>query len=425
VLLAAGYPNYEFRYLKQLLERDKTVRVTTFLQEADADYAEADLTAVPRMPTTGAELLEYDVLVLIDLDPTLLPRALWDEVASFVGESGGGLALVAGPRSFPVAYGGIPGAVAMSPTRLERAATVGGADPRGFALIPTPLGLEQSALLLADTPADSQRVWRTLPPLFWSADVGPAKPAAQVLAENPAPLGGGAPTPLIAAQFYGAGRVVQHAFDESYRWRFRVGDVYFARYWVQTLRTLARGKRDPSQGGLELLASARRYEPGETVRLTLRDSRPTDAERPEPVALLEAPGQPQRRVPLAASGEGAGRFQATITGLVPGRYRATVIDGGAGGGAPSAIDFDVVAPPGELARPECNTAGMMAAAERTRGEYFTEKDVARLAEALPPGRPTPLEPLPPIELWNRWPLLTLLLGALCAEWVLRKRRAML
>jgi hypothetical protein len=68
---------------------------------------------------------------------------------------------------------------------------------------------------------------------------------------------------------------------------------------------------------------------------------------------------------------------------------------------------------------------MKAAAERTRGEYFTEEDVARLAEALPPGRPTPLEPLPPIDLWNRWPLLTLLLCSLCAEWVLRKRRAML
>ncbi|MGL4513893.1 MAG: hypothetical protein ACRCT8_12450, partial [Lacipirellulaceae bacterium] len=113
VLLAAGYPNYEFRYLKQLLERDKTVRVTTYLQEADADHAAADLTAVPQLPTRADELAEFDVLVLIDLDPTLLPRSLWSDVALFVGESGGGLVLVAGPRSYPAAYGGIQPVVAM------------------------------------------------------------------------------------------------------------------------------------------------------------------------------------------------------------------------------------------------------------------------------------------------------------------------
>ncbi|MGL4511975.1 MAG: hypothetical protein ACRCT8_02715, partial [Lacipirellulaceae bacterium] len=356
--------------------------------------------------------------------PTLLPRSLWSDVALFVGESGGGLVLVAGPRSYPAAYGGIQPVVAMSPTRLERAATIGSDDPRGLSLTPTSLGLEQSAMLLADTPADSQRVWRTLPPLFWSADVGPAKPAAQVLATGDAAPGGSGAPPLVATQFYGAGRVVQHAIDETYRWRFRVGDVYFARYWVQTLRTLARGKRDPSKGGLELLASARRYEPGQSVRLTLRDSRPAAAESAAPVVLLESPGQPQRRVELAASGAGAGRYQGAIGDLVPGKYRATIVASG-GESSPGAVEFEVASPPGELARPQRDAAAMTSAAERTRGAYFTEKDLARLADAIPAGRPTPLEPLPPIELWNRWPLLTLLLGALCAEWVLRKRRAML
>ncbi|MEN0110855.1 MAG: hypothetical protein AAF805_09035, partial [Planctomycetota bacterium] len=104
VLLAAGYPNYEYRYLKHLLERDESIRVATHLQDADPEYSAADLTALPGVPTTEEGLAEFDVLVLIDLDPTLLPRSLWKRVGDFVSERGGGVVLVAGPRSLPVAY---------------------------------------------------------------------------------------------------------------------------------------------------------------------------------------------------------------------------------------------------------------------------------------------------------------------------------
>ena len=38
VLLAQDYPNYEFRYLKNLLERDTTIEVHSLLQDADVRY---------------------------------------------------------------------------------------------------------------------------------------------------------------------------------------------------------------------------------------------------------------------------------------------------------------------------------------------------------------------------------------------------
>ena len=44
VLLAQGYPNYEFRFLKTLLERDRSVQLSTYLQDADPEYAEQDKT---------------------------------------------------------------------------------------------------------------------------------------------------------------------------------------------------------------------------------------------------------------------------------------------------------------------------------------------------------------------------------------------
>ena len=96
VLLANSGPSYEFRYLKHLFERDSTVELDSFLQEADADYASADPSAVTRLPLRGAELDDYDVVVLMDLDPKLVPRSFWPALRTFVAEQGGGLALVAG-----------------------------------------------------------------------------------------------------------------------------------------------------------------------------------------------------------------------------------------------------------------------------------------------------------------------------------------
>ena len=50
VLLVQGYPNYEFRFLKTLLERDRTIQLSTYLQDADPEYAEQDKTALPKFP---------------------------------------------------------------------------------------------------------------------------------------------------------------------------------------------------------------------------------------------------------------------------------------------------------------------------------------------------------------------------------------
>ncbi|TWT99747.1 hypothetical protein Pla108_06900 [Botrimarina colliarenosi] len=422
VLLAAGYPNYEYRYLKQLLERDETIRVATHLQEADPEYAEQDLTALPRMPLRLEALAEYDVMVLIDLDPTLLPRSLWDEVGKFVGERGGGVVLVAGPRSLPGAYRSREAFAALAPTVVGEASLGGWNDPAGFAVLPTPLGEQTAAMELGDTPTDSARVWRSLAPLYWRADVGAPKPAAQVLAIHPtARLDRGEPAPLIVSHFYGAGRVLLHAVDATYRWRFRVGDVYFARYWVQTLRSLARTKRDESAASLELAADKPRYEPGEAVRLRLRDERPGAARGDKATIVLQSPGKAERRIELAAGGDG-GRFETIVRDLPPGRYRALLAEAGE---TPTVAEFEVAAPLGEDARPEMNRAGLTAAAERSRGAFVTLDEADRLAEIIPPGRPTALESLPPVEVWNRWPFLAGITACLTTEWILRKRRAML
>jgi len=428
VLLAAGYPNYEFRYLKNLLDRDRAVESKTFLQESDPDYYAQDLTAVPQFPVQLREMEEYDVIVIMDLDPRLLPRSTWANLKEFVTEKGGGLVLVAGPKYFPALYRDFSEIAQLSPLRMDGvdARSAGTIDP-GFAFQPTPLGMRMPALQIGDTPAETESIWRGLPEQYWFAEFGLPKPAAQIIAQHPRlTTTEGRSMPLAATQFVGAGQVLLHAIDSTWKWRARVGDVFFARYWVQSLRALARAKLRNAGSGVEILADRQTYELGEPVRLQIKFRDPRLApSSDEPVTiLLQSPGQPDRQVQLPRDAETPGVYRTELSELGIGRYRIVLAQPQVDP-TPTTPTLEIVAPPGEFADLQLDRAGLTAAATTTRGKYFSLEEASRLFEELPRGRRVALETLPPVELWNRWWMLMAVSTCLIAEWILRKRKAML
>jgi hypothetical protein len=218
--------------------------------------------------------------------------------------------------------------------------------------------------------------------------------------------------------------VLFHSIDSTWRWRLGAGDTYFARYWVQTIRFLARGKL-ASGGGIELTADRREYRTGETVQLRVRYRDPRTApNRDEITVHVESPGQPRRRIALHRNPSAPGVFDGSIDGLPEGQYGVTLAEQPASGEPPT-TRFTVVAPPGELARLEMDAAALTYAAEVSRGKFYTFADAERLLSELPAGRRAPLASLPPIPLWNRWWLLAAFLTCITCEWILRKRKGML
>ncbi|HJT31494.1 MAG TPA: VWA domain-containing protein, partial [Pirellulales bacterium] len=226
VLLVQSYPSYEFRYLKNLLERDKTVRVRTVLQEADPEYVQLDETALAVFPVRRDELFEYDVVIFGDVNPAFLSPSALENIVAFVEEKGGGVIFISGPLYTPLEYRDTALAELLP---IEFAGAVG-ADPgrvvnEPFQLQPTELGLTGPTMQLGDTPAETIEIWRKLPSLYCFFEAPALKPAARVWAEHP--LRGatdGRRLPLAAMQYVGSGKVVFHATDETWRWRFRVGD---------------------------------------------------------------------------------------------------------------------------------------------------------------------------------------------------------
>ena len=429
MLLVQSQPSYEYRYLRAMLARDESIELHTVLQSADVEYAAEDKkTSLAVFPVRRDDLFAYDVVILGDADPALLGEAAVRNLADFVTQKGRGGALIflAGPHYMPLAYRDTP----LAPLLPVNLASVRCPDPEApavepFLATPTTLGRQSPPLQLGDTPAQTATIWQDLPPLYWMLEAPELKPAARVLLENPQRQGhGGRSLPVLVVQYVGAGRVVLQTTDETWRWRRRQGDAYFARYWVQLIRYLARSKLSDGSTAAELSTDRREYRRGEPVQLRVRfaDDRQAPPEDDGVTVVIEQEGSRSRRITLTRGAE-RGIFEGIASGLPAGRHHAWVAIPAMEGRAPAA-DFSVVAPQSEMERLAMDSATLEQAAAQTLGHYYRFADAGRLLDDLPAGRQVPVESLPARPLWNRWPMLLAVLSLLTAEWLLRKRGGM-
>ncbi len=192
VLLVNGYPRFEFRYLRNMLQRDETIELHTVLQDADLEHAEQDASALRAFPLRRDELFAYDVVILGDADPALVSPVALQNLADFVDQpsKGGALILIAGPSYMPGAYRDTPLArlLPFGPQTVRYPDPAAVLD-QGFVVQPTDVGLAGPALQLGDSPEETQAIWQHLAPLYWLLEMPELKPGARVLAEHSARSG--------------------------------------------------------------------------------------------------------------------------------------------------------------------------------------------------------------------------------------------
>jgi hypothetical protein len=350
-------------------------------------------------------------------------------VADFVKVRGGGVVFIAGPRFNPGAYRDTP----LASILPIDPATARLPDPdedlsQEIRPRPTPLGLSTGTLQLADSRIENLQLWsQKLPGMYWWVETPHVRPGARVLLEHPTKTGAqGTPLPLLSLQFVGSGKVMFQAFDGSYRWRFRAGDEYFARYWIQTIRFLSRSKVLGKDRSAELTSDREEYQRGEPVLLRLKflDDRKAPAEDDGVALMLERPGSPRRTITARRTSDSRGVFETTLTNLAEGRYRAWLAAPSLEGEPPSK-EFRVVAPPGEQARLEMDAAELKSAAKISAGKFYTFSSASKLLDDLPPGRQVRIQSLPPQPLWNSPILAGVFVLLLVVEWLARKKAGML
>jgi hypothetical protein len=430
VLLADSVPRYEFRYLKHLLEREalrengNTLQLDVVLQDADLNYAEEDQTALAHFPVRREEIFQYDVILLGDVNPDYLSNAVFGHLQEFVRERGGGLILIAGERHNPLDYRGTPLEV-MLPIELS---TARAPDPQatirsGFRPELTLEGRKESAIFRFEkTEEESVAVWNQFPELYWFLEAPELKPGAFAFARHPTRSGSDGRLPIIALQRFGAGKVLFHATDELYRWRFRRGDLYYGRYWIQAIRYLTRSRLLGRDKGARLTADKEYYQRGETVRLRLEflDERLIPLEQDGARVMVERRGGSQQTIRLTQLPHARNVFEGQLSRAAEGTYHAIAVRP-AFSDAPPSEDFIVESRSRELLKTSVDRTDLVRATQATHGRFYSLAEAARLPRDIPAGQPVPLESRDPIPLWNRWEFLLLFAGLLTAEWLLRKR----
>jgi hypothetical protein len=419
VLLVESVPRYEFRFLKQFLERDQSIELQTLLQEADLDYAKEDRTAIRNFPIRKEDFDAIDVVILGDVDPSLLSPSSLELLDDFVRNQGGGLISIAGEMNNPWKWGGTS-LERLLPFRVADASRPAKAD-EPFQPALTVEGSRGSKLFrFAPTPAENQVVWNDLAPWLWAVPIDALKPGAMVFAER-REAGQRMGEPLIILQRVGSGKVLYQASDETWRWRFRIGDSVFGKYWVQAIRFMSRNRGGENLEPVRFTADRSQYEVGEAIHLQLDvlDERVLPAETKTIKVEVEAASGKRQAVELRRVGQAELNFQAELTGLGEGAYSIRLADPQLLASV-KPIQLVVTAAQRELLAKSVNAADMELAARATRGAYLPIEKLAELPERLPKVRAMPVEADRIVRLWNRWEVLLLLVGMVCLEWSLRR-----
>lgn len=425
VLLVDSVPRYEYRYLKHLLERDKTIELRSILQESDLEYSSEDATALDYFPVKKEDLYQYDVVILGDVDPAYFSQAVFENLDQFVREKGGGLVVVAGPRFAPQAYANtklealLPIEISKTKQPADDVPLIEGFQPE----LTTEGQFSTSIFRFAESAEQSRSVWNNLPELYWFYSADEIKPGASVFATHPTQKGkNGQLIPIIATQRVGAGKVFFSATDDLWRWRDLVGDLYYSRFWVQAIRYLSRSRLLNQEQAVELTLDRKIYQQGDTVQLRVKflNERliPTDTENV--TVMLERQGEASRPVKLSQLEKSPSIFEGSYSNITEGAYH-TWVSQPILQGTPPSDDFRVEVSQRELLIRDMNQSDMQKTAKETRGQYFHIFAADQLPQAIPTGHPVPLENEEPIPLWNRWEFLILFTLLITAEWLLRKR----
>lgn len=447
VLYVEGYPRFEYRYLKNLLARERSLESSCLLLSADTDFVQEGTTPIGSFPTRPEDLYAFDVVILGDVDPG---GAWWTAsqqqlLESFVERRGGGLVLLTGRRWMPSAIS--PGSALERLLPVELAPAAGGMpSPEPFVPTLTAAGRAAPMLAFQQEVADPAGWLNEAPGLYWSAAIGEPKRGSEALLERPGVAGGQA-APLVVLGRYGAGRILLHGSDDTWRWRKEVGDRYHDGYWLGVLRYLARSKLLGQDRRVLLQADRQQYAGGEPVQLKLTALDPTlAAEWPEGIAVTATDGH----------GETVGRFELTSLAAV-GRGQAPSSEVSAGastsrnGASPQAQRSGSWTPPGlgrfvfSIEPAALGEAGVSvresvqvaADAEESRdtspdpillhrlaagsgGVSLRLEDLAQLP-ALLKDRPKRTVDEAAASLWDTPLALIVLVGLLATEWVSRKR----
>ena len=420
VLVIECFPRWEYRYLRNALERDPGVEVSCLLFHPDLAKKGGGRGYLSEFPTKD-ELAKFDVVFLGDVGtaPGQLSEEQCSLLAGLVRNQASGLVFLPGFRGHHASLLDTE-LGELYPVQLDSYQPRGWGSPSPGTFQLTELGRRSLLTKLEDGDDSNAAVWASLPGFQWFAAVERAKAGAEVLAVHSSDASRFGRVPLIVTRTAGAGKILFMGTDGAWRWREGVEDKYHYRFWGQVARWMAY-QRGMAQGErMRLFYSPDRPQAQDLVTLNANVMSLGGEPLAEATVIVSiaAPSGKTETVRLSAADEEAwglftGRFTPTEDGIY--RIEATCRENGAVLETEIAVQGDVIERLGRPARPEV----LEEVARLSRGELIAdgslEKALAAVA-ALPEPEPTERRLL----IWAHWAWATLLIVLMTIFWIGRK-----
>lgn len=436
VLLYAGGPTRDYRFVRNQLRRDDSFVVDVLLASGAPGISQDANEILSGFPVTAEQLSQYDAVVAFDPDWTELSAEQVRWLEQWVARQAGGLIVIPGRVNTP--QWGISSRMrtirGLYPVRMPDQLLDLRTDEQGRDVARklrfTREGAEAEFLWLADNRNDSDEAWEQFDGVYSALVHSSPKPGATVYAHLMAASDDERGPAYLVGHYYGAGQVMYVGSGEL--WRLRKLDAkYYDRLWTSLLRHSSQARLLQGSPRGKLLVSQDRYEVGATVpvRAVMLDQQMEPLVAESLPLDLTMPGGGSDRLLLAADPGRAGNFAGEFRVVVPGAYRMTLA-------VPESTDelertIRVATPQLEVTQTTRDATGLAALAKATDGVYYESPSIALSgSEAVPsivaatPSQSRTKRVIGAIDKafarQQSLVLLALVVGALCLEWIVRR-----
>jgi len=431
VLYTEGEPRWMYSFLRRAVQEDKNLRLVTLLRQAQGKFLrqgiDSPATLEQGFPTDKAELFRYKALILGSVEASFFTFDQLRMISDFVSQRGGGFLMLGGKNSF--GQGGYINTPIEDMLPVIMRSGKGGQGSPEFQNLEykvklTNYGTDQPVTRISVSEEDNRKRWESVPSLVgWNPTAG-TKPGATVLFQGSVPDAFQQNPVILAFQRFGRGKSMALTTASTWRWKMELEstDKFHDQFWKQMLRWLVSDVPDPVQ----LLPENHSYSLEEPVAMHAEVNDPAflRLNNVQASVKVKSPSGEETALQMTWDVDKDGQYTATFLPREEGVHEATVEAfqnrKSLGTGKAS---FSIADSTEEYHNSALNSDLLKRLASGTGGRYYTLQDVQNVPEDISyvDGGTSRLEER---ELWDMPFLFMMLIGAISAEWIIRKRKGL-
>jgi hypothetical protein len=322
VLVVESYPRWEYRYLRNALDRDPGVDVSCVLLHPDNTKRGGGHGYLDRFPDSPEALGEFDVVLLgdIGIGPQQLTSENCRQLRNLVEKQASGLIFLPGLRGYQNSLLGSE-LQDLYPVVLDTN------SPRGFGtqtpshFVLTDEGQASLLTKLADQPRENGAVWRSLPGFQWRSPALRQTAGSEVLAIDEKSR-----APVLVTKTFGTGKILFMGTDGAWRWREGVEDKYHYRFWGQVARWMAYQRQMAEGEMIRVFYTPDRPTLGNvlTLNATILDPSGAPLSAADVQGELTDPSGRRQQMRFLPNGDEGGLYTARVTPQIVGSHRLTL-----------------------------------------------------------------------------------------------------